>query len=74
VLTERDDAREQHDALTRERKDVERRIDRLVQVIETAGDIASVAAKLRDLEMRRGAIDEQLQRAPSAAAVARTSA
>lgn len=60
ALTERDDAREQHDALTRERKDVDKRIARFVQVIETAGDIASVAAKLRDLETRRQEIDEQL--------------
>ena len=60
TMTERDDAREQVEALTRERKDVERRIDRFVQIIETAGDVASVATKLRDLEARRNAIDEQL--------------
>ena len=61
TLTERDGVQERHEALTREWKDVSKRIDRLVQVIETAGDIASVATTLRDLEARRSEIDEQLQ-------------
>lgn len=61
ALTERDDAREQYDALERERKDVSKRIANFVHVIETAGDITSVAAKLRDLEARRNQIDEQLR-------------
>ena len=38
-LTERDDAQEQYAALLRERKDVEKRIARLVVAVETAGDI-----------------------------------
>jgi hypothetical protein len=33
----------------------------LVSAIETAGDVVSLAAKLRELEARRTAIDEQLR-------------
>ena len=46
-LAQRDDAREQLDGLLRERKDLEKRIYLLVVALETAGDIASLAAKLR---------------------------
>jgi len=60
-LTERDDAREQHDGLQRERRDVEKRIARLLVAVETAGDVASLVGKLRDLEARRNAIDNDLQ-------------
>jgi hypothetical protein len=62
-LTERDDAREQQVALGRERKDLEKRIARLVAAVETAGDIASLGAKLRELEARRAAIDNTLRAA-----------
>jgi site-specific DNA recombinase len=60
-LTERDDAQEHQAALARERKDVEKRIARFVAAVETAGDVASLAAKLRELEARRTAIDAELQ-------------
>ncbi len=60
-LTERDDARDQQMALTRERKDVEKRIKRLVAAVETAGDVSSLAAKLRELEARRNTIDRELR-------------
>ena len=60
-LTERHDERDQHDALERERKDLEKRIERLVVAVETAGDISSLATKLRELETRRAAIAEQLR-------------
>ena len=60
-LTERDDAREQQAGLVRERKDVENRIARLVAAVESAGDVASLAAKLRELEARRAAIDGELR-------------
>ena len=61
ALTERDDAREQQDALVREHKDVAKRIDRWVQIIETAGDITTAAKKLRELEARRTVIEGQLR-------------
>ena len=60
-LTERDDVRDQQDALRRERTDVERRIARLVSAIETGGDVPSLVAKVRELETRRGAIDGDLR-------------
>ena len=59
-LTERDDVREQQDALGRERKDVEKRIARLVAAIETGGDPPSLVAKVRELETRRAAIVRRL--------------
>jgi site-specific DNA recombinase len=61
ALTERDDAREQQVALIREHKDVAKRIERYVQIIETTGDITSVAEKLRELEARRTAIEGRLR-------------
>ena len=61
ALTERDDAREMQTALTRERADLEKRIARLVVAVETAGDVTSLADKLRALEVRRHAIDTQLR-------------
>jgi hypothetical protein len=59
---ERDDRRERGTSLVAEAKDVERRIGRLVVALESAGDIASVVAKLRDLEKRRAAIADELAR------------
>jgi hypothetical protein len=56
-LSERDDVADRQHALARERKDVEKRIARLVAAIETGGDAASLVAKLRELEARRQAID-----------------
>ena len=60
-LTERDDARDQQDALYRERKDVEKRLARLVSAIETGGDAASLVAKVREQEERLSAIDRELR-------------
>jgi hypothetical protein len=60
-LTERDDARERVAALGRERKDVEKRIGRLRTLVETgAGDVTSLVDRLRELETRRRAIDEEM--------------
>jgi hypothetical protein len=56
-LSERDDVTDLQDKLERERKDIEKRIARLVVAVETAGDVASLAVKLRELEARRAAID-----------------
>ncbi len=61
LLTERDDAREQQADLQREWKTVEKRIARLVAAVETAGDVTSLAAKLRELEARRTAIEAELR-------------
>ena len=47
-LLERDDVTELQDKLARERKDVEKRIARLVAAVEAAGDVASLAVKLRE--------------------------
>ena len=55
-LSERDDVTELQDKLARERKDIEKRIARLVAAIETGGDAASLVAKLRELEARKVAI------------------
>ncbi|MGH9140611.1 MAG: hypothetical protein ACRD2I_05660 [Vicinamibacterales bacterium] len=60
-LSERDDVSEMQDKLARERKDVEKRIARLVTVIETGGDAASLVAKVRQLEARRTAIDKEVR-------------
>jgi hypothetical protein len=61
ALTERDEVQEHHAALNRERKSLEKRIARLVAAVETAGDITSLAAKLRELEARLVAIDDELR-------------
>ena len=55
-LSEREDVADQQRALDRERKDVERRIARLVAAIEAGGDAAALVAKLRELEARQKAI------------------
>jgi hypothetical protein len=60
-LTERDDVQEQLAALQRERKDIEKRIARFVVAVETAGDVTSLADKLRELEARRDVIDRDLR-------------
>ena len=56
-LSERDDVTDLQAKLGRERKDIEKRISRLVAAIETGGDVASLVAKLRELETRKAAID-----------------
>jgi site-specific DNA recombinase len=59
-LSERDDLADRQTALARERKDVEKRIARLVSVLETGGDVAALVTKLRELEARRTAIDHEV--------------
>ena len=59
-LTERDDVRNQQDRLVHERKDIEKRLARLVAAIESGGDAASLVAKLRQLETRKAAIDTEM--------------
>ena len=60
ALTERDDCTSAGAALT-ERRDLDKRIAKLVSAIEVAGDITSLATKLRELESRRAAIDADLR-------------
>ena len=59
-LSERDDVTELQGKLARERKDIEKRIARLIVAVEAAGDVASLAVKLRELETRRRAIDVEV--------------
>jgi hypothetical protein len=62
ALSERDELRERQDALRALQQDMERRIARLIDVLATgAGDVASVVAKLRDLELRKTAITRELE-------------
>jgi hypothetical protein len=53
MLSERNDEHDQRDSLLREQKDVEKRMECLLAAIETAGDIASLTTKLRELEVRQ---------------------
>jgi hypothetical protein len=59
-LSEREDATELQAKLARERKDVEKRIGRLVAAIEAGGDAASLVAKVRELEARKAAISTEV--------------
>ena len=59
-LSERDDVAELQEKLARERKDVEKRIARLVTAVENGGDAPSLVAKLRELEARRRTIDVEV--------------
>jgi DNA invertase Pin-like site-specific DNA recombinase len=58
-LSERDDVAELQAKLEKERRDNERRIARLVAAIETGGEVASIVAKVRELESRQRAIDNE---------------
>ncbi len=60
LLTERDDVTERRDALDAERRDVERRINRVVAAIEAGGEAVSLIAKLRDLERRKTALSAEV--------------
>jgi len=63
-LSERNDSAERQDALLRERADVEKRLAKLVQVLETTdGDVATVTARIRELEARRAANATELANA-----------
>jgi DNA invertase Pin-like site-specific DNA recombinase len=59
-LTERDDAQEQQESLTRQVRDVERRIARLLLAIEEGGDVASLVGKLRELEAKRDGLQADI--------------
>ncbi len=59
-LTERDDVAEQRAMLEREGKDLDKRIANLVTAVESGKDVASLVAKLRELESRRTAIAEEV--------------
>jgi hypothetical protein len=59
-LSEREDVADQQTTLAKERKDVDKRIGRLIAAIETGGDAASLVAKVRELETRRRAIDSEI--------------
>ena len=59
-LSERDDVTELQDKLEREKQDIAKRIARLVDVIATGGDAASLVAKLRELEARQRAIPNEM--------------
>lgn len=52
-ISERDEVADLQAKLERERKDVEKRIARVVAAIETGADSAALVAKLRDLEARQ---------------------
>ena len=55
-LSERDDVTGQQARLNRERKDIDKRIARLVEAIETGGDVPSLIAKVRTFEARKEAL------------------
>jgi hypothetical protein len=63
--------REQQDMLERERRDLEKRIRTLIVAIETGGDALSLTARLRELESRCRAIDQEVAKPPSGASAAR---
>jgi site-specific DNA recombinase len=60
ALTERDDTLDRQRVLQHERKDVEKRIARLVAALETGGEVPSVMAKVRELERRVVEINAEL--------------
>jgi hypothetical protein len=62
ALTERDDARERQDALTREAHDVQKRIAPLVDIIaEGGGDSVALVGKLRQVEERHRSIGGEIE-------------
>jgi site-specific DNA recombinase len=60
ALTERDEHAERQQALARERRDIDRRIARLVAAVEAADDVTALVVKLRELEARRTAINREV--------------
>lgn len=60
-LSERSDTAEHQARLARERKDVEKKVGRLVAAVAEAGDVASLVEKLRELEARLKAIDHEVR-------------
>jgi hypothetical protein len=63
-LSERDDVQDAKTGLERERKDIEKRIANIMAAIEADG-MGSLLRRLRELEDRLAAIDEQLQQPPA---------
>ena len=61
LLSEREDAADQRMTLERERAEVEKKIARVTAAIESGGELASLVARVRELEARRGEIDEALR-------------
>jgi hypothetical protein len=59
-LSERDDVQDAKTGLERERKDIEKRIANIMAAIEADG-MGSLLRRLRELEDRLAAIDEQLR-------------
>jgi site-specific DNA recombinase len=55
-MTERDDVEERQSRLAREEQEIDRRMSRLVEAIETGGEAAPLMAKLRTLEARQQSI------------------
>jgi hypothetical protein len=60
-LTERDDVQDRQDALTREMKEIERRIKRNMEAIEVGGDLSSLVVRQRELEARRQSITREIE-------------
>jgi recombinase-like zinc beta ribbon protein len=58
LLSESEDAADQRTTLERERAEVEKKIARLTSAIESGGELASLVARIGELETRRGEIDE----------------
>jgi 2-phospho-L-lactate guanylyltransferase (CobY/MobA/RfbA family) len=65
--TERDDMQERQAELVREHVNVEKRLKRLMDAIETGGEVASVLARIRRLEPNL--IEDRLTEWPTAAPV-----
>jgi hypothetical protein len=62
LLSEREDAADQRTTLERQRAEVEKKIARLTAAIEgDDGELASLVGRIRELEGRRGELDEALR-------------
>ena len=59
-LSERDDVQARQAALRQEHTDLAQRLARLVSAIETGGDVSALTARIRDLETRSRAIEQEL--------------
>ena len=57
-MAERDDIAEQRLKLERDLKDIDKRISRLVEAIETGGDATALVSKVRELEARKSALQK----------------
>ena len=59
-LTERDDVRDRQTALGREQQDIENRLKRLTNAIETGGQVATLLERVRELEARLRALRSEV--------------